>query len=249
MAAAAPALMPMMPGSASGLRVTPCRIAPLSPSAAPTVRPSSVRGTRISRDRRSATRTPASKSVNALPDRRERDRRASPCVMLRKQTTTQHGRADQPERAPRARSAARRRDRQPAGRARRRARGGQSPMLGIGRARWPSVSSVELLGVVGVGVQPVRRPGRVRLRGEGLDALRDRLLPRASRGCPGSCGRRTAAGRAGTCRRSRSSASASTGSRDRASSGSITSRPQRLEVEQLRARTSGRRRRTCRRTG
>ena len=46
--AAAPALMPMMPGSASGLRVTPWRIAPLSPSAAPTLSPSSVRGTRIS---------------------------------------------------------------------------------------------------------------------------------------------------------------------------------------------------------
>ena len=47
MLAAAPALMPMIPGSASGLRVTPWRIAPLSPRAAPTVSPSSVRGTRI----------------------------------------------------------------------------------------------------------------------------------------------------------------------------------------------------------
>ena len=34
---------------------------------------------------------------------------------------------------------------------------------------------LELLGVVGVGVEPVRRPGRVRAGREGLDALRDGL--------------------------------------------------------------------------
>ena len=38
-----------MPGSASGLRVTPCISAPAAPSAAPTSSPSSVRGTRRSR--------------------------------------------------------------------------------------------------------------------------------------------------------------------------------------------------------
>ncbi len=46
---AAPALMPRIPGSASGLRVTPCISAPAAPSAAPTSSPSSVRGTRSSR--------------------------------------------------------------------------------------------------------------------------------------------------------------------------------------------------------
>ena len=46
---AAPALMPRIPGSASGLRVTPCISAPAPPSAAPTSSPSSVRGTRRSR--------------------------------------------------------------------------------------------------------------------------------------------------------------------------------------------------------
>ena len=44
----APALMPRMPGSASGLRVSPCRTAPASASAAPTARPSRVRSTRAS---------------------------------------------------------------------------------------------------------------------------------------------------------------------------------------------------------
>ena len=48
-AKAAPALTPSRPGSASGLRVTPCMTAPARPRAAPTTRPSSVRGTRSSR--------------------------------------------------------------------------------------------------------------------------------------------------------------------------------------------------------
>ena len=48
MASAAPALIPRIPGSASGLRVSPCMSAPASPSAAPTSRPMSVRGTRRS---------------------------------------------------------------------------------------------------------------------------------------------------------------------------------------------------------
>ena len=48
-ASAAPASTPRRPGSASGLRVTPCISAPARPRAAPTPRPSSVRGTRSSR--------------------------------------------------------------------------------------------------------------------------------------------------------------------------------------------------------
>ena len=43
---AAPALMPRMPGSASGLRVSPCMQAPASPSAPPTASASRVRGSR-----------------------------------------------------------------------------------------------------------------------------------------------------------------------------------------------------------
>ena len=43
---AAPALTPNRPGSASGLRVCPCMSAPAIPSASPTVRPSTVRGSR-----------------------------------------------------------------------------------------------------------------------------------------------------------------------------------------------------------
>ena len=45
-ASAAPASTPRMPGSASGLRVTPCMTPPASPRAPPTPRPRSVRGTR-----------------------------------------------------------------------------------------------------------------------------------------------------------------------------------------------------------
>ena len=40
-------LMPSTPGSASGLRVTPCMTAPESPSAAPTTTAMSVRGIRL----------------------------------------------------------------------------------------------------------------------------------------------------------------------------------------------------------
>ncbi len=43
----APMLTPRMPGSASGLRVTPCITAPDSPSAAPTSTASTVRGIRL----------------------------------------------------------------------------------------------------------------------------------------------------------------------------------------------------------
>ena len=43
---AAPALTPRMPGSASGLRVSPCIIVPATPSAAPTSRPTIDAGTR-----------------------------------------------------------------------------------------------------------------------------------------------------------------------------------------------------------
>ena len=46
MAKLAPALMPRIPGSASGLRVRPCSTAPASARAAPTARPSRVRSTR-----------------------------------------------------------------------------------------------------------------------------------------------------------------------------------------------------------
>ena len=46
---AAPALTPRMPGSASGLRVTPCITAPANPSATPTSSPTIVRGTRSDR--------------------------------------------------------------------------------------------------------------------------------------------------------------------------------------------------------
>ena len=49
---AAPALTPRMPGSASGLRVTPCMTAPPTPSAAPTSRPTIVRGMRSARTMR-----------------------------------------------------------------------------------------------------------------------------------------------------------------------------------------------------
>ena len=42
------AVTPRMPGSASGLRNNPCNAAPLKPSDAPTIRPSSTRGKRIS---------------------------------------------------------------------------------------------------------------------------------------------------------------------------------------------------------
>lgn len=52
-AAAAPALTPSRPGSASGLRVRACITAPERPSAAPTISPSTVRGTRTSRTRTS----------------------------------------------------------------------------------------------------------------------------------------------------------------------------------------------------
>ena len=48
-ATAAPALMPRIAGSASGLRVSPCSNAPVRPSATPTISPISVRGTRSSR--------------------------------------------------------------------------------------------------------------------------------------------------------------------------------------------------------
>ena len=48
-ASAAPALTPGMPGSASGLRVTPCMTAPASPSDTPPMSPIRVRGPRTSR--------------------------------------------------------------------------------------------------------------------------------------------------------------------------------------------------------
>lgn len=48
-AAAAPALTPRMPGSASGLRVSACITAPDRPSPSPTISPSRVRGMRRSR--------------------------------------------------------------------------------------------------------------------------------------------------------------------------------------------------------
>ena len=43
----APMLIPRTPGSASGLRVTPCMTAPESPSAAPTTAARTVRGIRL----------------------------------------------------------------------------------------------------------------------------------------------------------------------------------------------------------
>ncbi len=43
---AAPCSTPRMPGSASGFMVSACIISPEAPSAAPTVRPRSVRGMR-----------------------------------------------------------------------------------------------------------------------------------------------------------------------------------------------------------
>ncbi|MNT04791.1 hypothetical protein D3C72_1393830 [compost metagenome] len=55
----APMFTPRMPGSASGLRVTPCMMAPASPSAAPESRASSVRGRR--------TATAASATVSTRP--------------------------------------------------------------------------------------------------------------------------------------------------------------------------------------
>src|SRR5689334_14858821 len=48
-AKAAPALMPRRPGSASGLRVSPCMQAPASPNAPPTARPRRVRSQRFTR--------------------------------------------------------------------------------------------------------------------------------------------------------------------------------------------------------
>ena len=61
-ARAAPLVTPRMPGSASGLRVTPCITAPDSPSAAPISRASSVRGTRFCT---AACAMPVSSPVNA----------------------------------------------------------------------------------------------------------------------------------------------------------------------------------------
>ena len=61
-ARAAPLVTPRMPGSASGLRVTPCITAPDSPSAAPISRARSVRGTRFCT---AACAMPASSPVNA----------------------------------------------------------------------------------------------------------------------------------------------------------------------------------------
>ena len=55
----------MIPASASGLRVTPCRIAPATPSAAPARMPSSVRGTRSLERDRAADRAVVSRSVSA----------------------------------------------------------------------------------------------------------------------------------------------------------------------------------------
>lgn len=46
-ASEAPMLTPRMPGSAKGLRVTPCITAPARPSAAPTSIASTVRGMRL----------------------------------------------------------------------------------------------------------------------------------------------------------------------------------------------------------
>ncbi len=55
----APMFTPRIPGSASGLRVTPCMIAPASPSAAPAISASTVRGRR--------TATAASATVSTRP--------------------------------------------------------------------------------------------------------------------------------------------------------------------------------------
>lgn len=46
-ASAAPVLTPRMPGSANGLRVTPCITAPVTPSAAPATTARTVRGMRL----------------------------------------------------------------------------------------------------------------------------------------------------------------------------------------------------------
>jgi hypothetical protein len=84
-ATAAPALMPSTPGSASGLRATPCRIAPPSASAAPTRIASRVRGSRISRmTAASAEPSPESSTPNTVAGVTSRD----PSARLSTATTT-----------------------------------------------------------------------------------------------------------------------------------------------------------------
>ena len=83
--AAAPALRPMMLGSASGFRVTPCSSAPLRPSAAPTSRPSNVRGTRISRTTVCSVAGP-SPVIASITAEGSIDR--DPTAMLSRQTTS-----------------------------------------------------------------------------------------------------------------------------------------------------------------
>ena len=65
----APELTPRMPGSASGLRVTPCITAPDSPSAAPTSSASSVRGIRFAHRRLAdaSARPPPSAADEVVP--------------------------------------------------------------------------------------------------------------------------------------------------------------------------------------
>ncbi len=109
---AAPALTPMIPGSASGLRVTPCRIAPPRPRAAPTVTPRIVRGTRISRttvwDADDGSASVSASQMTGSVIARE------PIVMLKKHTTSSRPtsatrpRASRPRRARGAAAAGRR---------------------------------------------------------------------------------------------------------------------------------------------
>ena len=68
-----PASTPRSAGSASGLRVTPCITAPARPSAAPTSRPTTVRGTRSARTMRWSLFV-GSNSMKASHDRLQRDR-------------------------------------------------------------------------------------------------------------------------------------------------------------------------------
>src|SRR5262245_7184792 len=158
--AAAPALIPISDGSASGFRVTPWRIAPERPSAAPAVIPRSVRGTRISRTTVSAGEVGskfarAFQIVSSVMSR-------EPCVIERKHTTSKRpasAASPTPSRASRA------------------LRTGRATLVTDVRIR--SLDRLgqraQLLGVVAVRVQPVRRPLRVRAGRERLDRLRDRL--------------------------------------------------------------------------
>ena len=78
----APALMPRMPGSASGLRVSPCMQAPARPSAAPTASAEQVRPNRAIDDRvrpgRPGRGARAGETARRADQHRERRRRPAP---------------------------------------------------------------------------------------------------------------------------------------------------------------------------